>query len=250
MVDGDNSLDRVWKEFGKQTQAGKLLFDLYGVRYRPDKFVSYPKIKAKTKEEKLKDAVIKSRPKSTSKLTQAINKISYPEPTAKATYKFHKVDFIPKRRKENVIKQELDDIRTNMIKHNNNNNSGSGRVNKNVNRKMQIESLQDKFLFQERTVMPKGARLPGIKPIQGKSHDNLEENNNDQDDINTNHKFYTKKEELRYLYSQIMKEIDERYVYMEEIKKLGKNMDLIIMAEIKDRLDELKKIKKMMDEEK
>ena len=56
MIDrnGDNidmELNRVWKEFGKQTESGKLLYDLYGVRFRPEKFVNYPKLKAKPKED-------------------------------------------------------------------------------------------------------------------------------------------------------------------------------------------------------
>ena len=46
-----------------------------------------------------------------------------------------------------------------------------------------------------------------------------------------------------------MKEIDERYIHIEALKKLGKGKDseTAILAEIKDRLDELRKIEKMMD---
>ena len=51
----------------------------------------------------------------------------------------------------------------------------------------------------------------------------------------------SKKEELQHLYAQIIQEIDERYIYMDEMKKLGNNKDQIIMGEIKERLDELKK---------
>ena len=220
--DSDGSLDRVWKEFGKQTQAGKLLYDLYGVRYRPEKFVNYPKLNMKPKEKK-------TRPPSTSKLKTAVKKIEYPEVTTyKPSYKFNKVDFIPKRRKENVIRMELDSIKESIVKV----NSQSKVI---LNRKSQIESLQDKFMFQERTVMPKGARLPGVKI----------HSLNEEVERPTR---LSKREELQYLYTQIIKEIDERYAYMEEIKKLGQNKDQIIMGEIKERLDELNKIKKMLDE--
>ena len=58
-----------------------------------------------------------------------------------------------------------------------------------------------------------------------------------------------KKAELQHLYDCIMKEIDERYIHIEALKKLGKGKDseTAILAEIKDRLDELRKIEKMMD---
>jgi hypothetical protein len=222
-MDIDGSLDRVWKQFGKQTQAGKLLYDLYGVRYRPEKFVNYPKLVMKSK-------TVTERPTSTTKLKNAVEKINYPElNNYKPTVKLNKVDLIPKRKKEVVIKREIECIKDSMYRANSQNKIGT-------NRKNQIESLQDKFMFQERTVMPKGARLPGVK-IQ-----------NNFDEIPEKPVRMTKRDELQYLYSQIIKEIDERYVYMEEIKQLGENKDSIIMGEIKDRLDELKKIKLMLDE--
>lgn len=240
MINSGADLDRVWKEFGKQTQAGKLLYDLYGVRFRPDKFVNYPKLKMKEKEEKVE------RAKSSSNLKQAVQKVSYPEPEIKKSkYTFHKVDFIPKRKKEEVIKKEIEGIKSNMVRELNTNRA----VYKNpqANRKLQIERLQDKFQFQERTVMPKGARLPGIKVVDT---ENEVENINNDDLPKAKPVFgrHNRREELDYLYDQVMKEIDERYVYMESIKKLGKNMDSIIMGEIKERLDELKKIQKMIDE--
>jgi hypothetical protein len=256
--DEDESLGRVWKEFGKQTEAGKLLYDLYGVRYRPEKFVNYPKLKIKSKEEKLfeleqKEKYNKERAKSGAKLKNASQKIQYPDLNEfknKNRFKYHKVDLIPHRRKENVIKQELEEIKSAMI-----NKVNTNRPNPMANRKIQIESLQDKFLFQERTVMPKGARLPGLKMKNKEDGDDKNKisymnNTNETEEMTSNKKikFSNKKEELMYLHTQIMKEIDERYVFMEEMKKLGKNLDLIIMGEIKDRLDELKKIKKMLDE--
>jgi hypothetical protein len=222
-LDIDGSLDRVWKQFGKQTQAGKLLYDLYGVRYRPEKFVNYPKLVMKQK-------VVTERPSSSTKLKNAVQKINYPEViNYKPQIQLSKVDLIPKRKKENVIKKELENIKESMYRANSQNKIST-------NRKNQIESLQDKFMFQERTVMPKGARLPGVKnPILN-------------EELAEKPIRMSKREELQYLYSQIIKEIDERYVYMEEIKQLGQNKDNIIMGEIKERLYELKKIKKMLEE--
>ena len=38
------SMERVWKEFGKNTQAGKMLYEIYGVRYKAEQHINYPKI--------------------------------------------------------------------------------------------------------------------------------------------------------------------------------------------------------------
>ena len=244
-ADVDGSLDRVWRQFGKQTEAGKLLYDLYGVRFRPENFVNYPKLRTKPKEEiNIQEKTKMSRPKSSSNLKKAAEKINYPEVNMKREYKFNKVDFIPKRRKENVIKSELEQIKNNMIKEANKANPNTHLMN----RKAQIETLQDKFMFQERTVMPKGARLPGVNQLNKINNKESKFEPEESEHREIKFKPSNKKEELQYLYSQIMKEIDERYVYMEEMKKLGKNMDLIIMGEIRERLDELKKLKKLIDE--
>jgi t-SNARE complex subunit (syntaxin) len=46
-----------------------------------------------------------------------------------------------------------------------------------------------------------------------------------------------------------MREIDERYQHIEALKSLGKrDSESAILAEIKDRLDELRKIEKMIKE--
>jgi hypothetical protein len=238
----ENSMDRVWKEFGKQTEAGKLLYDLYGVRFRPERFVKYPKLKMKTEEEKLLEDKKNKTVKPGQAVREAARKIDYPDVNPyrnKSNYKFSKIDLIPKRKNEAAIKKELDVIKNNMIIH-------STRPTQITNRKTQIESLQDKFMFQERTVMPKGARLPAMKFKSVEDQVITEQAQVDLDQT-TKKRFTSKKEELQYLYSQIMKEIDERYAYMEELKSLGQNKDNIIMGEIKDRIEELKKIKKMLE---
>jgi hypothetical protein len=239
----DDSLNRVWKEFGKQTEAGKLLYELYGVRYRPEKFVNYPKPKLKSDIELKKDQLLQQRQKSSNKIINAVNKIDYPNIQRRnSSYRINKIDLIPKRKKETDIKKELNDIKQSIERENKCKKIGNNDLFS--NRKTKIENLQDKFMFQEVTVMPKGARLPGIK---------FTENSNESEPIQTNitkPKFdqNNRREELDYLYDSILKEIDERYAYMDDVKKLGKDMDVIIMGEIKDRLDELKKIQKMIND--
>jgi hypothetical protein len=244
-MNNNGDLDRVWKEFGKQTEAGKLLYELYGVRFRPDKFVKYPKLKLKSKEE-LNSNTNKDRPKSSNNLKNAAKKINYPDLDGyKNIPTYNKVDFIPKRKKQNVIQQEIDDIKNAISKDYNTNVYSKNKL---INRKMQIEKLQDNFQYQERTSMPKGARLPGLKMVSNNTTSENELKNSEQPAIKPTFNKHNRREELNYLYSQIIKEIDERYSYMEEMKNLGKNMDQVIMVEIKERIDELKKIQKMIDE--
>ena len=57
-----------------------------------------------------------------------------------------------------------------------------------------------------------------------------------------------KRAELERLYNNIIKEIDERYKHMNEMKELGKNVDNIIMAEIKERIQDMKNLEKMIEE--
>jgi len=245
MIDNNNTeLSRVWKEFGKQTEAGKLLYDLYGVRFRPEKFVNYPKLVPKSKPLKSSDESdnIKLRNKSGNNFIKAVNKINYPERTSQHKLKYNKVDLIPKRKKENVIKKEIEDIKNSINK-----NLREDGKKIQLNRKQQIHQLQDDFLFQERMVMPKGARLPGIKSLNDPDHDstiNLLQTKNFQNKFSSNNRL----EELKYLYKRVLNEIDDRYSYMDEMKKLGKNVDLVVMPEIKERLDELKKLQKMIDD--
>ena len=231
METDDDSMTRMWKEFGKQTQAGKLLYDIYGVRYRPEKFVSYPKLNVKSKEQ-IEEEKKKGQGIPNNNNKEATSKISYPDLRKKySNHEFHKIDFVPKRKKEEQIKQEISAIKTEI-------NKRTTSVRAPVrNRNEMISNLQENFQFQERTVMPKGARLPGLK---------AETSQREEPKVKAAPKKGSK-EELLVLYDSIMAEIDERYKYMEDIKKLGKNKDRELMVEIKDRIEELKKIQKLIE---
>ena len=49
-------MERVWKEFGKNTEAGKLLYNIYGVNYKPENHINYPKLVMKTPEMKERES--------------------------------------------------------------------------------------------------------------------------------------------------------------------------------------------------
>ena len=90
--------------------------------------------------------------------------------------------------------------------------------------------------------MPKGARLPGIKITEDERKEQIKA-------IHKKNKFdlvvkNDKRAELERLYNNIIKEIDKRYQHKNDMKKLGKNVDNIIMAEIRERIQDMKNLEK------
>lgn len=247
----EENLERVWKHFGKNTNAGKLLYDLYGIRYKPEQHINYPELKkfnSKNNFKKQQEDKETKEKRAKSSAIQRIQNIDYPDLRKKYVSKYSKVDFIPKRKNEQVIRQEIEKEKIQILKN------SQMKKNFSTNRKLEIEKLQDNFQYQERMVMPKGARLPGIKSEQAnsvipQSSDDLYNINENDINLKNYRKILDKKEELNFLYNSIIKEIDERYAHMEEMKKIGKNVDERIMNEIRERLDELKKLKKIMNEQ-
>ena len=236
----DHDLQRVWKEFGKHTEAGKMLYNIYGARYRPEQHIKYPKLILKTPEMREKERIEKERKKreKENKITKAAKQIDYSSGLRQykrdAYNPYGRVDYIPHRRSENKIKYELFMMKKQM----------GERVKTNArigpSRKEKIMQLQDRFEFQERTVMPKGARMPGVKMDDGQEriHNEMQKESYERND---------KRGELERLYNNIVGEIDERYKYMNDMKRLGKNVDNVIMGEIKERINEMKTLQKLIE---
>ena len=137
------TLDTVWKEFGKHSVAGKLLYDLYGVKYKPH--VNYPTLKVKTKDEKKnekEEELNKKRAKSSNK----IYKIQYPDMNKKKFLNFAKVDLIPKRRKEKEIKKQIEIMKNNIEPPKNNPNNRKAQIGKNYIEIKRIYSKNSSFL--------------------------------------------------------------------------------------------------------
>lgn len=240
-MEEDTDLQRVWKEFGKHTEAGKMLYNIYGGRYRPEQHIKYPKLILKTPEMREQERIEKERKKreKENKITKAAKQIDYSSGLRqyqRDVYNpYGRVDYIPHRRSENKIKYELFMMKKQM----------GERVKTNArigpSRKEKIMQLQDRFEFQERTVMPKGARMPGVKMDDGQEriHNEMQKESYERND---------KRGELERLYNNIVGEIDERYKYMNDMKRLGKNVDNVIMGEIKERINEMKTLQKLIVE--
>lgn len=240
-------MERVWREFGKHTNAGKLLYDLYGVKFKPEEHINYPKITTTRKEPlKIENEVEKNKTKRNKTSEKILSKISYPKIEMKKPKQYHKIDLIYKRKNQNEIMKDFEKIKQE-IKPPTINNT------KNTNRKEQIEKLQDKFQYGEKTYLPMRARPPKI---------NL--NEEDEEKYKTNIEILNEKnleklkekghsltndnyeDEYSKLHKKIMVEIDERYKFMEDMKKLGdESRNVELMSEIKSRIKELRTLEKL-----
>ena len=240
-------MERVWKEFGKNTEAGKLLYNIYGVKYRPENHINYPKLIMKTPEMRERERLEKERIKQerANRLIKATQKIDYNQGLRhyqpQRYNPYGQVDFIPHRKNQQQIQKELD-----LMKYQMNSKKAYANSKPFESREAKIEKLQNKFEYQERTVMPKGARLPGLIISDDDRREQIKEihSKNEFDNIIKS----DKRAELERLYNNIIKEIDEISKQMTAMKKLGKNVDNAMMSEIKERIQDMKNLEKMIEE--
>jgi hypothetical protein len=241
----------LWKIYGRESEAGKMLFKLFGKGPSSIK-IDYPKPKTQTKPlpfEDSKNKLIKPCPQMTV--------IEYPtlKDNSRKPRKVHAVDLIPKRKNEVEIKKEIDDFYSKPLIP----------ANKGVNRKNMIDDLQNKFKKQ-RGALPKGAELPVLQPADEEEEEIADEelqrramqkiNKNlvkftyEKPKEKDNNQGLTKDEEeneLEVLYEDIEREIEERQNYLEEISHLDEpKLKEKVKKEIVERVAELQKIIQML----
>ena len=157
-------MERVWKHFGKNTEAGKLLYQIYGVNYKPEDHINYPKLIIK---KKTSDNIDNKKTKHKRAVTteKVLNKISYPDLNKRNFYKPPaKIDLIAKRKGKNEIDKEIISYREETKRQ-----PLLNPVTK--NRKEIIEKLQDNFQYQEKKYLPEKAnRLLPIADWQKNYH--------------------------------------------------------------------------------
>lgn len=249
MEDKDINMDRIWKEFGKHTTAGKLLYDIYGVGFKPEDHISYPKLQPKKKkittedlEKELFNKNAKQSRKPNFQSEKILNKISYPS-LQKNTYKPPaKIDLVMKRKNKENIDKDLQSLKLEV--HN------FPKENKAKNRKIEIEKLQENFQYQDNKNLPEKARPPVVKLSEADL--NIMELNikNTKNTKAYSYREPVNKQEKEYekLSQAILNEIDERYKFLEETKSYGDTkMQTKIMNEIKDRINDLKTLNKLKD---
>ncbi|KAM3129771.1 hypothetical protein pb186bvf_018162 [Paramecium bursaria] len=230
----------VYKLFGRETALGKELFNLFNANDKPK--IDYPKPKQKTKEEKDQEKIKekKSCPQKTV--------VEYPAPQqAQTTY--HPIDFIQRRKPEAEIRKEIEAYY-----------EGRKFYRPNIkgrDRKQLIEELQRIFKYK-RGGLPKGAELPEVKyevneddaktsAIRKTHKKNLHFTGLKQD----NQSDVTTLQgdpiiELEILYTQIIKEIEERQEFLDEIQHLDEpKLKQKIKDEIIERVSELQKVQEL-----
>ncbi|CAI2377382.1 unnamed protein product [Moneuplotes crassus] len=255
-------MDKLWKDVGRDTEAGKLLFNLYP----PSSKVSYPTVKKKSKQTLAKEEEEKKRGGKKKMACPQKAEVEYPKLPAPKRRKWHMIDFVPRKKNEKVIKTELD--------------KGKGVVKPRpgVDRKRMIDDLQDKFQFQgmkgavvgvdpkirkkqqleemmRQAPVTKSTRSGFIVPDYaaeyyaeryGKTLDpsSLKRQAPSEAGYSTVDEQY---QELEDLFSDVVKEIEERQDYLKEITKLGGSKDIEerTKREIVERIAELQKIRTM-----
>lgn len=212
----DDRLEHLWKDFGRESEAGKLLFQLYRIPNKPH--INYPPVKTTKKPLPFEVSKTKSKEKP---------QIEYPEQTKPSRPKFHPIDFVPKRKSQQVIQEEIES----------NYRHVEAPVKKGTNRDVLKSDLQEKFQFST-GALPKSVMLPGtsgpvnrklgkkaVKKIEAPVSDDLED-----------------------LFDMIVKEIEERQKFMDELREIGQlnpETEIRIKGEIAARISELQKIREM-----
>ena len=180
------------------------------------------------------------------KLLKASNKIDYGQGLRRYQGQrycpYGRVDYMPHKKNQLQIKYEMDKMKKQMQQK----MSKSPNINRMESREEKIAKLQDKFQYLEGSVMPKDARMPGLIITE-------EESKKQRETLAQKLRYDTvkkedKRAELERLYNNVLQEIDERYQHMTEMKKLGKNVDNVMMGEIKERIQDMKNIEKLIEE--
>ena len=207
----DYRLDRLWKDTESESQASKLLFELYRFRNKPQ--IYYPPVKTKKKPLPFEETKAKPKKKTI---------VDYPDLNKPSAPKFHPIDFVPKKKTSKVINEE---IKENYKKPENYSKKGGDRD------ALKAE-LQERFQFSN-GILPKTLNVPISKEIQKlekKKPETITENPSE-------------------LFDMIIKEIEDRQQHLEDLKSFGQltaEKEHRLKGEIAVRVSELQRLKEIM----
>jgi len=139
-------MDNLWKDFGRETEAGKMLFNLYKAG-EPAK-INYPK--PKTRKQPLKTTQEKKPcPQKT--------EIEYPEISNRPHRRYAPINFVPRRKNQQVIEDEMErDFRY-----------VEEPIPKGGDRTAMVNNLQEKFQFAESSRALPGELAKGTSEYWG-----------------------------------------------------------------------------------
>jgi len=238
----DLNLERIWKHFGKNTTSGKLLYELYGVNFRPENHIKYPKIiKTIKKTNETKEIIPKSSRIERTK--QVLSQINYPLKEENNKRQFSKVDLIPKRKNYLQIEKDIK-----IMKDRSNVYKPKELVK---DRKKQILDLQDKFQFKEKVYLPEKARPPKIDLSEEEIINQINSINKEKlSKVSKVNIFSGSNDEISKLHNAILIEIEERYKEIDYYDRIKDNKKrIVLMNEIKERVAELKKLEELKEKQ-
>eukprot|EP00826_Nyctotherus_ovalis_P037548 TRINITY_DN3432_c0_g1_i1.p2 TRINITY_DN3432_c0_g1~~TRINITY_DN3432_c0_g1_i1.p2 ORF type:complete len:237 (+),score=73.18 TRINITY_DN3432_c0_g1_i1:119-829(+) len=220
----DTAIQNLWKLCGMDTEAGRIMYRYYGSHCKPQ--IKYPKVKTKTPqqladEKKLQETAKKSCPQKA--------KISYPVPKPKVARSVAAIDYVPKRKAQNVIQKELEEAKRKPL----------ARPHPGQNRAAMIDKLQEDNQFSI-GILPKSVQSTPMTFDNSRTHNKSKKPNMKP----VERRSKTEAEELDDLFESIAREIEERQEHLDAILRCGKNEDVEqrIKGEIACRFSELQKV--------
>lgn len=207
----DYNLDRLWKDSKGESEAGKLLFELYRFRNKPQ--IYYPPVKTKKKPLPFEESKSKVKEKPV---------IDYPELTKPQKPKFHPIDFVPKKKP----KEQIDSETKESLKH------PSTYSKKGGNRDQLKAELQEKFQFSN-GILPKTLNTALAKQVPEVVK--VKKNEAIPDDPEA-------------LFDLIVKEIQDRQQHLEDLKafnQLTADKENRLKGEIAVRISELQRLREL-----
>ena len=100
--DQGNENEELWKKFGRGNEVGNMLYSMYSQKQKPK--INYPAVKTKKKPTPAEELKMgKAKGPCPQKAV-----IEYPDMPSKSKYKFHPVDFIPRKKHGDEILGELE----------------------------------------------------------------------------------------------------------------------------------------------
>lgn len=238
-------MSKLWKTFGMESAAGKSLYKLYAPHTKPS--ISYPKPKTRP-------MTLPAPPPPKPCPQKAV--VEYPPVTTKASLlraklskKFTKLDMIPKRKRFEDIRAELDELQK---------ARAQAPIVKGGDRDMMKRGLQDKMKYafdqrgtkeeieeEEQKIKEQALlRMGRNKPMFIQSEINKRMGVQEKEP----EKKKEEKEELNELFDLVVEEIKERQEYLEKLGDIpeGKQMRERIKNEIVERVSELQKITELI----
>eukprot|EP00743_Colponemidia_sp_Colp-15_P003351 GILK01003621.1.p1 GENE.GILK01003621.1~~GILK01003621.1.p1 ORF type:complete len:264 (+),score=50.43 GILK01003621.1:70-792(+) len=221
-------LEEQWKTFGRDTEAGRMLFALYKGKNAPA--INYPKLRTKSRESA--KAVPKPCPQRAPVNVPKFGGYK-PDPERLALYRLHAMG---RKKQLETIMQEFSQF-----------TPEQPLLRPGVDRQAEKQRLAAKFQFS-RGVLPKGATMPEVAPPVPKTDKELDtimlQRQADEQAAAAAAQAQQSPDEL---FDSIVAEIYDRQKFLEEMSELGmrNKYEAKIKHEIAERIGDLQRLREL-----